>query len=146
MESWLQAEPDHVLVVHCLTGRGRSSLAVAALLCWIGEAQFTTSVPMALDYMAQCKQIHTNSTTTTTTSTTTNSDDNVAGDNHATPTAATNDAATTSSNNNEDDELTIPSQRRYGMYFTNMMEGIRPFQPPLILKRIILSQAPKVCV
>ncbi len=40
--------------------------------------------------------------------------------------------------------LTIPSQRRYVSYFTNMLDGIRPSQPPLLLKRIIMSEAPKV--
>jgi len=39
--------------------------------------------------------------------------------------------------------LTIPSQRRYTNYFTNMLDGVRPSQPPLLLKRIIMSEAPK---
>ena len=39
--------------------------------------------------------------------------------------------------------LTIPSQRRYTNYFTNMLDGVRPSQPPLLLKRIILNEAPK---
>lgn len=41
-------------------------------------------------------------------------------------------------------ELTIPSQRRYAKYFTNMLEGVRPSQPPLVLKRILMSEAPHV--
>ena len=42
------------------------------------------------------------------------------------------------------DDLTIPSQRRYASYFKNMLDGVRPSQTPLILKRIIMSEAPKV--
>ena len=41
--------------------------------------------------------------------------------------------------------LTIPSQVRYVSYFANMLDGVRPSQPPLMLKRIIMSEAPKVC-
>ena len=41
-------------------------------------------------------------------------------------------------------DLTIPSQRRYASYFHNMLDGVRPSQTPLILKRIIMSEAPKV--
>ena len=40
-------------------------------------------------------------------------------------------------------ELTIPSQRRYLSYFQNMLDQVRPSQPPLWLQRIILNQAPK---
>ena len=39
--------------------------------------------------------------------------------------------------------LTIPSQRRYASYFSNMLDGVRPHQPPLVLKRIIMSVAPQ---
>jgi tensin len=42
------------------------------------------------------------------------------------------------------DTLTIPSQRRYVSYFSNMLDGVRPSQPPLLLKRIIMSEAPRV--
>jgi hypothetical protein len=42
------------------------------------------------------------------------------------------------------DDLTIPSQRRYASYFKNMLDGVRPSQTPLMLKRIIMSEAPKV--
>lgn len=44
------------------------------------------------------------------------------------------------------EDLTIPSQRRYASYFKNMLDGVRPAQPPLMLKRIIMSEAPKVGV
>lgn len=40
--------------------------------------------------------------------------------------------------------LTIPSQRRYAGYFKNVLDGVKPSQPPLLLKRIIMSEAPKV--
>ena len=42
------------------------------------------------------------------------------------------------------EKLTIPSQRRYVSYFKNMMDSVRPSQPPILLKRIIMSEAPKV--
>ena len=40
-------------------------------------------------------------------------------------------------------ELTIPSQRRYASYFQNMLENVRPNQPPLLLARVVLSVSPK---
>ncbi len=100
MESWLKADERNVAVVHCLTGKGRTSTVVAAFLCWMGEAGFR-DVHQALDYIAKCKRCPTN-------------------------------------------DLTIPSQRRYVQYFANMLDGVRPSQPPLVLKRIILSEAPRV--
>ena len=98
MESWLKADPRNVAVVHCLTGKGRTSTVLAAFLCWMGEAQFH-DIYQALEYIASCKQVTL-------------------------------------------DDLTIPSQRRYASYFKNMLDGIRPSQPPLMLKRIIMSEAP----
>lgn len=101
LEKWLQASKDNVAVVHCLTGKGRTSTVLAAFLCWMAEAGFEkTNMKSALEYIAQCKKMSVES-------------------------------------------LTIPSQRRYAQYFTNMLEGIRPSQPPLVLKRIIMSEAPK---
>jgi len=99
MESWLKADERNVAVVHCLTGKGRTSTVVAAFLCWMGESGFR-DVRSALDYISKCKRC-------------------------------------------SPDELTIPSQRRYAQYFANMLDGVRPSQPPLMLKRIILSEAPK---
>lgn len=99
MESWLKADDRNVAVVHCLTGKGRTSAVLAAFLCWMGQAQFA-DVFDALNYIAQCKQVSV-------------------------------------------DELTIPSQRRYASYFKNMLDGVRPSQPPLMLKRVIMSEAPR---
>lgn len=99
MESWMKADNRNVAVVHCLTGKGRTSTVLAAFLCWMGEAQFS-DIYQALEYIASCKQITV-------------------------------------------DELTIPSQRRYASYFKNMLDGVRPSQPPLMLKRIIMSEAPR---
>uniref|UniRef100_A0A7S3LC95 Phosphatidylinositol-3,4,5-trisphosphate 3-phosphatase n=1 Tax=Amphora coffeiformis TaxID=265554 RepID=A0A7S3LC95_9STRA len=99
MESWLKADERNVAVVHCLTGKGRTSTVLAAFLCWMGEAGFG-DIYQALDYISKCKKI--------------------------TP-----------------EELTIPSQRRYASYFKNMLDGVRPSQPPLMLKRVIMSVAPK---
>ena len=99
MESWLKADQENVAVVHCLTGRGRTSTVLAAFLCWTGEAGFN-DVNSALEYIAKCKRISVQS-------------------------------------------LTIPSQVRYVSYFANMLDSVRPSQPPLMLKRIIMSEAPK---
>lgn len=99
IESWLKADERNVAVVHCLTGKGRTSTVLAAFLCWMGEAGFG-DVYQALEYIAECKKIST-------------------------------------------EELTIPSQRRYASYFKNMLDGVRPSQPPLMLKRVIMSIAPK---
>ena len=99
MESWLKADERNVAVMHCLTGRGRTSTVLAAFLCWTGEAGFN-DVNSALEYIARCKRISVQS-------------------------------------------LTIPSQVRYVSYFANMLDGVRPSQPPLMLKRIIMSEAPK---
>jgi protein-tyrosine phosphatase len=100
MENWMKADDRNVAVVHCLTGKGRTSTVMAAFLCWMGEAGFA-DVNQALEYIARCKKI-------------------------------------------SPDGLTIPSQRRYASYFKNMLDGVRPSQPPLLLRRIIMSEAPKV--
>lgn len=100
MENWMKADERNVAVVHCLTGKGRTSTILAAFLCWMGEAGFS-DVNEAIAYIAKCKQLH-------------------------------------------PDELTIPSQRRYASYFKNMLDGVRPSQAPLMLKRIIMSEAPKL--
>jgi C2 domain of PTEN tumour-suppressor protein len=99
MESWLKADERNVAVVHCLTGKGRTSSVVGAFLSWMKEAQFA-DIFDALTYIAACKQIPV-------------------------------------------EELTIPSQRRYASYFKNMLDGVRPSQPPLMLKRVIMSEAPR---
>lgn len=99
VESWLKADERNVAVMHCLTGRGRTSTVMAAFLCWMGEAGFDDDPNKALEYIAYCKRI-------------------------------------------SPDVLTIPSQRRYINYFKNMMDGVRPNQPPILLKRIIMSEAP----
>lgn len=100
IESWLKADQRNVAVLHCLTGRGRTSTVLAAFLCWTGEAGFN-DVNGALEYIARCKRVAV-------------------------------------------EALTIPSQVRYISYFANMLDGVRPSQPPLMLKRIIMSDAPKV--
>lgn len=99
IESWLEADERNVAVLHCLTGRGRTSTVLAAFLCWTGEAGFG-DVNDALEYIARCKRV-------------------------------------------EKKALTIPSQVRYAGYFANMLDGIRPSQPPLLLKRVIMSEAPR---
>jgi hypothetical protein len=38
MENWMKADERNVAVVHCLTGKGRTSMVTASFLCWMGEA------------------------------------------------------------------------------------------------------------
>lgn len=99
LENWMKADERNVAVVHCLTGKGRTSTILACFLSWIREAGFG-DVNEALTYIAKCKQV-------------------------------------------KPDALTIPSQRRYATYFHNMLDGVRPSQTPLMLKRIIMSEAPR---
>jgi tensin len=40
------------------------------------------------------------------------------------------------------DYLTIPSQRRYIQYFSNLLDGVRPNSEPLILRRVIINSIP----
>ncbi|CAM9712797.1 unnamed protein product, partial [Discosporangium mesarthrocarpum] len=40
------------------------------------------------------------------------------------------------------EKLTIPSQRRYISYFTNLLEGVRPRSEPLLLRRVIMNTIP----
>ena len=98
LESWLKADSKNIAVIHCLTGKGRTSITIAAFLCWTGECGFLT-MNDALAYIASCKRYDVNA-------------------------------------------LTIPSQRRYLNYVSNMLDGVRPHRPPVILKRVIMSDAP----
>ena len=40
------------------------------------------------------------------------------------------------------DHLTIPSQRRYIQYFSNMLDGVKPRSEPLLLRRVIINGIP----
>jgi hypothetical protein len=40
------------------------------------------------------------------------------------------------------EHLTIPSQRRYIQYFSNMLDGVKPNSEPLYLRRIIVNSIP----
>jgi protein-tyrosine phosphatase len=41
------------------------------------------------------------------------------------------------------DALTIPSQRRYIQYFSNVLDGVRPRAEPLLLRRVIMNGIPR---
>ena len=41
------------------------------------------------------------------------------------------------------EKLTIPSQRRYLQYFSNMLDGVKPRSDPLLLRRVIMNTIPK---
>jgi tensin len=52
MENWMKADERNVAVVHCLTGKGRTSTVLAAFLCWMGEAGkqwYTVNILPAFD-------------------------------------------------------------------------------------------------
>lgn len=44
--------------------------------------------------------------------------------------------------NSNVDALTIPSQRRYIQYFSNVLDGVRPRAEPLLLRRVIMNGIP----
>ncbi|GLE04203.1 hypothetical protein PINS_up013114 [Pythium insidiosum] len=44
--------------------------------------------------------------------------------------------------NSSVEKLTIPSQRRYIQYFTNVMDGVKPRSSPLLLRRVIMNTIP----
>mmetsp|Transcript_43343 Transcript_43343/g.135764 ORF Transcript_43343/g.135764 Transcript_43343/m.135764 type:complete len:412 (-) Transcript_43343:603-1838(-) len=44
----------------------------------------------------------------------------------------------------EMEDLTIPSQRRYLQYFTNMLDGVKPRSEPLLLRRCIMNTIPRI--
>ena len=96
IESWLDADPKNVAVVHCLTGKGRSASLLACVLTWLGEFSSPTE---ALQYIADRRNIAV-------------------------------------------DFLTIPSQRRYVQYFSNMLDGVRPQPHHLLLRRAIMHDIP----
>ena len=40
------------------------------------------------------------------------------------------------------EQITIPSQRRYVQYFSNILDGVRPRSEPLLLRRVIMNTIP----
>lgn len=97
IENWLDADPNNVACLHCLTGKGRTATIMSCFLTWIGEAG---SVMEALQMVAEKR-------------------------------------------NDTMEQLTIPSQRRYLQYFSNMLDGVKPRSEPLLLRRIIMNSVPK---
>ena len=52
----MKADERNVAVVHCLTGKGRTSTILAAFLCWMGEAgeyYYVVSIVFPLNLMAE---------------------------------------------------------------------------------------------
>ena len=97
VESWLNADRENVAVVHCLTGKGRTTVVMACILTWIGEFL----APMeALQYIAERRGLTI-------------------------------------------EALTIPSQRRYIQYFSNILDGVKPRSEAMVLRRCILHSIPK---
>ena len=96
LESWIAADAANVAAVHCLTGRGRTSVVLACVLAWLGE--FETPLA-ALRHVADARK------------------DDV-------------------------ERLTIPSQRRYVQYFSNVLDGVAPRSEPLLLRWAIMHGIP----
>ena len=38
VESWTDADPRNVAIIHCLTGKGRTAVIIACILTWMGKA------------------------------------------------------------------------------------------------------------
>lgn len=53
IENWLDADNKNVAIIHCLTGKGRTSSLISCLLTWLGE--FEEPI-LALDYICQRKK------------------------------------------------------------------------------------------
>jgi len=53
LENWLDADPNNVAVVHCQTGKGRTSTVLACLLAWLCEIHNPNE---ALQYIADTQQ------------------------------------------------------------------------------------------
>ncbi|KAJ8611847.1 hypothetical protein CTAYLR_005783 [Chrysophaeum taylorii] len=41
VESWIEADPQNVMAVHCLTGRGRTSVVLSCAMTWLGLFETT---------------------------------------------------------------------------------------------------------
>ena len=52
-------------------------------------------------------------------------------------------AAVAAARGDQVEKLTIPSQRRYLQYFSNMIDGVKPRSDPLLLRRVIMNGVPK---
>jgi protein-tyrosine phosphatase len=53
IENWLDADNKNVAVIHCLTGKGRTSSLISCLLTWLGEFD---DPMLAMDYICQRKK------------------------------------------------------------------------------------------
>ncbi len=98
IESWLDADPKNVAVVHCVTGKGRTACLLSCVLTWIGE--FNSPIE-ALQYIADRCNIAVN-------------------------------------------YLTVPTQRRYVQYFSNILDGVKPQPQRLVLRRIVMNTIPVI--
>jgi len=54
IESWLASEPENIVVIHCMTGRGRSAVVASCLLEWIGRA---SDAREALVYVCKMRRV-----------------------------------------------------------------------------------------
>lgn len=53
VESWIDADPQNVIAVHCLTGRGRTSVVLACAAAWLGLFETTFE---ALSFIAKKRE------------------------------------------------------------------------------------------
>ena len=110
IESWLAADKENVVLIHCLTGKGRTAVLTACLLSWLEDLHCQVgedgSKGLGLDPMPTpkdalafvCRKI-------------------------GSPVA----------------RCTLPSQRLYVSYFANVLEGVRPRLEPIKLEKVVVN-------
>ena len=147
IENWLEADSENVAIIHCLTGKGRTATMLACVLSWLGlDAPKEPDSPL-LSMEDQGKETHDKNKEEDTSKDFKESQqssknfENVHQDCSISPREALTLIA--EKMNVAVDTLTIPSQRRYLQYFTNMMDGVKPRSNCLILKKVVMSTIPK---
>lgn len=57
IENWLTSDSHHITVVHCMTGKGRTSLVLACTLAWLGIVNDALTPMEALQYISKKRKI-----------------------------------------------------------------------------------------
>ena len=113
MESWLNADPENIVVVHCMSGKGRTTTLLSCLLAWAE----TTWGDGIYDDIAE---------------------DGHAGVKFETPKEAMKYIC--KSRRMSVKNTMLPSQIGYLQYFENILEGVRPRAEPVMLKRVMIGK------
>ena len=115
VESWLDADVKNVAVVHCLTGILNQITYLVTFITQLyvlGKGRTATLIACILTWIGEFDS----------------------------PMEALQYVA--DRKNITIDNLTIPSQRRYVSYFSNMLDGVKPRPEALLLRRVILNGIP----